>query len=157
MFLQRPAFGLCSGWLFVVKTCGVSDYSRPLKHGDTLQDTMHTTFSGARLWADIVPLCPFFGSFVFLFTTFFQHCLSSYITQIRREPTPHSLARLHFPSRPRHLVGSVHKERSANHSRPPRKLDQSTARSYLHTDAMSQSGVSAGENSQRSSQWLQEV
>ncbi len=104
----------------------------------------------------IVPLCPFFsGPLCFIYNILsFSHPTLPRSTESR--PRFHWLVST-FPLSHRRLVGSAHKERVANHGQPLKNLDQCPRPSYLHRDGRSQSGVSTGEDSDPSIQWLWEV
>lgn len=134
----------------------VYDYSSSLEQGDTLQDTKHSSSSGARLWPTLCHCVRFFWSFVF----YLQHSLSVSHPTLPR--STESRPRFHwpvsaFPLSHRRLVGSTHKERVANHRHPLINLGQWPRPWYLHRDGTSQSGVSAWEDFDPSTQWLWEV
>lgn len=133
----------------------VYDYSSPLQQegGGTLQDTMHTSFSGAVSMADIVPLCPCFLLLCVLFTLILHYPDPPRAGPASIGPSPLSL-----------LVGrsvwwDLRTERAAQPIRGPSvvNLGQCPRPSHLHGDRAGQSGVGAGEDFDPSTQWLREA
>lgn len=131
----------------------VSDLSGSLQTRETPQDTIPAIFSGACLLCHCArssgPLCFIYNN----------------ISHVLHYPDPPRAGPAFIGLPPLSLSaaaarggqgGSAHKGRAANHRRPFVNLSQWEAACYLHRDESDQWGVSTGEDSHPSAQWLRE-
>lgn len=123
--------------------------------GDSLQDTKHGSSSGAEcLWPTLCHCGRVSGPLYFIYNTFSP--ILHYPDPARVGPAFHWSVST-FPLSRRRLVGSAHKERAANPGPPLISLAQYPLLWHLHRDGTSQSGVSAWEDFDPSTQWRREL